>query len=316
MLENLVRKYWPILAIIAFLAIFPWISPETFFVDFLLLLFMYAIIAGGWNIIGGYTGYPSFGHTAFFGLGAYTTAILVSRFGISPFITAILGGLVAAGFAFLIGYPTLRLKGPYFAIATLSMGFVLQILFLNLGPITGGGEGISLPLPPWHIEITITIIYYAMFITLLATILTTYLLERSRVGLALRCIRDDELAAETSGVPTTKLKLISFMLSAFFPGVAGGIYAYYSTYIDPFTVFTPAISMFAIIFSMFGGAGTVFGPLIGSAILFTIDEAARYSFTVPGIDLIVFSGIAMAVVIFFPEGLVGLLRERIGVKIP
>ncbi len=305
-----------VLVTLVLLALVPFISPELFYVDFLLLLFMYTVIAAGWNIIGGYTGYYSFGHTAFFGLGAYTTAILVSKYGISPFLTFPLGGIVAALFAFIIGYPTLRLKGAYFAIATLSLSFALQILALNLTPITGGGEGITLPLPPWDIHTTITIIYYIMLIVLAATVTATYLLEKSRIGLALKCIRDDEIAAESVGINTTMMKFIAFLLSAFFPGVAGGLFAYYATYIDPPTVFDPRISMFAIVFTMFGGAGTVTGPIIGSAILFTVDLMARYTITIPGFDLMVFSAIAITIILFLPHGLVGALREKLKLKIP
>jgi len=298
------------------LAVFPLIAPELFYVDFMLLLFMYAIIASGWNILAGYTGYPSFGHAAFFGIGAYTTAILMINYGISPFITAPLAGLMASGFALLIGYPTLRLKGAYFAITTLSFGFVMEILFLNLEPITGGAQGISLPLPPWDIVTSKTIFYYAFLVVLAISTYTTYRLERSKLGLALRCIRDDELASESVGVPTTKLKMISFLLSAFFPGVAGGLYSYYATYIDPPTVFAATISMYAIVMTIFGGGGTVLGPVIGTAILFTVAQATRYTFTIPGIDLMVFSALAIFVIIFMPEGIVGKLRKKFKVRLP
>jgi len=289
---------------------------EIFYEGFLLLIFMYSSITAGWNILAGYTGYPSFGHVSFFGLGAYTTAILLLRYGLSPFITCILGGVVAASFALLIGYPTLRLKGAYFAIATLSLGFVLQILFLNLGPITGGGEGLSLPLTPWDIKTTTHIFYYAMLLVLLASTFTTYMLEKSKFGLAFKCIRDDELAAESSGVPTTKLKMMAFLLSAFFPGMAGGLYSYYASYIDPITVFDPKISMFVIVFTIFGGGGTVLGPILGTTILFSIGQIMRYSFTIPGIDLIVFSVIAIAVILFMPQGIIGVLREKYRIKLP
>lgn len=300
----------------ALLIIFPLLSPELFYVDFLLLLYMYAIIALGWNILAGYTGYPSFGHAAFFGVGAYTTAILMMRLGISPLITTVLSGIMAAAFGLLIGYPTLRLKGAYFAIATLTLGFIMEILFLNLGPITGGPEGISLPLPPWNITTFKTILYYYFLGVLALAIYTTYKLERSRIGLAFRCIRDDELAAESIGIPTTRLKMVALLLSAFFPGVAGGLYSYYATYIDPPTVFSPAISLYAIVLTMFGGSGTVLGPVIGTAILFTVSQTARYTVTLPGIDLMVFSALAIFVILFMPEGIIGKLRERLEVRIP
>lgn len=300
----------------ASLVIFPLVSPELFYVDFLLLLYMYTIIAIGWNIIAGYTGYPSFGHAAFFGVGAYTTAILMVRLGISPLITAVLGGIVAAAFGLLIGYPTLRLKGAYFAIATLTLGFIMEILFLNLGPITGGPEGISLPLPPWNIATFKTILYYYYLGVLALATYATYKLEKSRIGLALRCIRDDELAAESVGIPTTRLKMVALILSAFFPGVAGGLYSYYATYIDPPTVFSATISMYAIVLTMFGGSGTVLGPLIGGAILFTISRAMRYVITLPGIDLMIFSALAIFVILFMPDGIIGKLREKLGAEAP
>lgn len=310
------NEYIALIIVGALLIVFPLVSTELFYVDFLLLLFMYATIAAGWNILAGYTGYPSFGHTAFFGIGAYTTAILMMRFGMSPLATAVLGGVMAAGFALLIGYPTLRLKGAYFAITTLSFGFVMEILFLNLGPITGGPQGISLPLPPWDINTSKTIFYYGFLAVLAVAVYTTYRLERSKIGLALKCIRDDELASESTGIPTTKLKMMAFLLSAFFPGVAGGLYSYYATYIDPPTVFSPTISMYAIVMTIFGGGGTVLGPVVGTAILFTVAQVTRYTFTLPGIDLMVFSALAIFVILFMPEGVVGKLREKLGVRIP
>jgi len=309
------RRLIPLLIPILLLFLIPLLPVELFYIDFLLLLYMYAINAMGWNILAGYTGYVSFGHAAFFGVGAYTTAILMDKFGVSPFITSILGGLAASIFASLIGYPTLRLKGAYFAITTLSFGFVMEILFLNLESITGGAHGISLPLPPWDIRTFKIIFYYAFLISLLLVTYTTYKLERSRLGLALKCIRDNELAAESIGIPTTTMKMIAFMLSALFLGISGGLYSYYATYIDPPTAFSPNISMYAIVMTILGGGGTVLGPIIGAIILFTISQFTRYTFTVPGIDLMIFSGVAILVILFMPEGIVGRLRER-EVEIP
>ncbi|MGC9115929.1 MAG: branched-chain amino acid ABC transporter permease [Fervidicoccaceae archaeon] len=312
-LQNILKRNYIFIAVILSFAIIPLIpSIETFYIDFLLLFFMYATVAESWNILSGYTGYSSFGHATFFGIGAYVSAILILTKNLPFFIDAIIGGITSGFVALLVGYPTLKLKGAYFAIATLTLGFISQIVFLNIQP--SQAFGISLPLPPYSIRNFKIISYYSFFIVMMITIGITYFLDKTEIGLALKCIRDDEIGAQSIGINTTKYKMFAFLLSALFSGIAGGLYSYYATYIDPYVVFSPSISMYAIVMSIFGGQGTVFGPILGSFILFSVSQSIRYSTTFPGVDLMGFSLVAIAVILFMPEGIVGRIRKY-GVRI-
>ncbi|MBI4639147.1 MAG: branched-chain amino acid ABC transporter permease [Candidatus Tectomicrobia bacterium] len=259
-------------------------------------------LAGSWNIISGFTGYVSFGHVAFYGVGAYTAAILITRFGWHWFPTSLLGGGTAIALSLLIGYPCLRLKGPYFAIAMLGLSETVRIIAQVWASLTGGGSGLSLP-PVRDIIPT----YYVMGFSALAVVMITSLLANSKFGLKLMAIREDETAAETMGIHTTRCKLLAFMLSAFFPGVVGGFHAWHLSYIDPITVFDVLKTIQMIIMTMFGGAGTVLGPVIGAVFLNLLSEVlwARFAFAHQAI----YGALIVVVVIFMPGGVISLLRD-------
>jgi branched-chain amino acid transport system permease protein len=292
-------------------ALLPLTRPPIYLIHLLLVIAMYITMASAWNLLGGFTGYPSFGHGAFFGVGAYTTAILFRDFGLSPFLTAPVGGLVAAAFAAAIGYPTLRLREEYFAIATMSMGFILQLVARNW-EFTGGGLGLyAQPPESYDIRTIKSLLYLAMLAVMLTTLLVALWVARSRLGFGLAAIRDGEEAAGTLGVPTVQLKMLALILSTFFPGAAGGLWAYYITYIDADAVFEPSISINVILMSILGGAGTVLGPVLGATLLVVLSELIEFTIT-ESVKLVLFGAILMAVVLYLPRGLLSWTGRRVG----
>jgi branched-chain amino acid transport system permease protein len=268
-----------------------------------LQVFMWIALAGSWNLISGLTGYVSFGHVAFFGAGAYTGAILIATAGWPWLLAAFAGGLCAAVLAVVIGYPCLRLKGPYFAIAMLGLNEVLRALVSYFEGLTGGGSGLSLP----TLDATRPI-YYVM--GALAAVVTAgaYLIVTSRFGLRLMTIREDEVAAEAMGVDTFHHKLLAFVLSSIGPGIAGALTARDQGYIEPISVFPLAITVTMIVMALFGGKGTVWGPVLGAVVLFVVQEIvwARYPYVHP----LLFGAIIVAVVLLMPRGVLGLLQVR------
>ncbi len=290
------------LAVIALLGLFPLVA-TPYHISLFLMIFMYIALAQSWNIISGYTGYISFGHVSFFGVGAYTATLLILRLGYPWPMASILGGVAATILSVIVGYPCLRLKGPFFAIAMLGLSQLLMLIVMMLHSITGGGEGLALP------PIVKTVpTYYAMGLTAMVVVLLTYRISRSKLGLRLMAIREDEVAAEVMGINTTNHKLVAFMLSAFFPGLAGGINAWYVSYIDPPSNFAVLISIQMVIMAMFGGGGTVWGPVLGATILSLFSEFfwARFPFLHQGL----FGMLIVVVILFMPRGIMGLFRDR------
>ncbi len=284
------------------IALLPQLVP-AYRIIFLLFAFMNVTLAASWNLISGFTGYVSFGHVAFFGLGAYAGALLITEAGVPWPLAALAGGVLASAFALLLGVVLLRLKGPYFAIATLGLAEVLRVLAAAWVPVTGGGAGYYLP--P---EVETVPVYYAMAGLMVAVVFVTWLIARSDFGLRLLSIREDEGAAEVMGVDTTRHKIAAFMISAFFPGVAGTFYAWQLSYIDPFSVFRPVLSVSMVIMTMFGGMGTVLGPVIGGFSLSLLAEA--FWARLPEFHQAAFGVLIVVVLLFIPGGIMALLRQR------
>ena len=276
---------------------------SNYIVTFAIQIFMWIALAESWNLISGLTGYVSFGHVAFFGTGAYTTAMLVSKAGWHWFPASLMGSVTAASLALIIGYPCLRLRGPYFAIAMLGLNEVLRALVSYFEDFTGGGNGISLP--PIA---TLQPVYYAMGGVALSVVILTYYIITSRFGLRLISIREDELAAEAMGINTARLKLYAFLLSAAFPGIVGGFFAWYSSHIEPIGIFPLLTTITMIIMCLFGGKGTILGPVLGASLLSIFQEMvwARFLF----IHQAIFGALIVAVVLLMPKGILGVLQER------
>ena len=269
----------------------------------MLQVFMWIALAGSWNLISGLTGYVSFGHVAFFGAGAYTGAILITKAGWPWLAAALAGGVGACAVALVIGYPCLRLKGPYFAIAMLGLNEVLRALVSYFEVLTGGGSGLSLP----TLHATVPI-YYAMAAIAAGVTLLTYLIITSRFGLRLMTIREDEVAAEAMGIDTARHKLYAFLLSAVGPGIAGALAARDQGYIEPISVFPLATTITMIVMALFGGKGTVWGPVLGAVVLFVSQEFVWARF--PYLHQLLFGAIIVAVVLLMPRGVLGLLQIK------
>jgi len=288
-------------AAVVILAVAPGIV-SPFLVQFLINLFMLAILAESWNIIGGFTGYASFGNVAFFGIGAYTTGVLMTRVGI-PFPLALpAAGIVALVFAALMGMPILRLKGHYFAIATLGVAETVREIVYNL-EFTGKGTGLVLPILRSPLPF-----FYLMLGILVAVTLVNWWLSRSRFGYGLIAIREDEDAAAVMGINTPLYKTIAFALSGAFTGLAGGVYAYWITFIDPDGVFKVTTTVQLIIMAAFGGTGTVLGPLLGTVVLASISE--WLSTHLVALAELAYGLVIILVVLFMPKGLSDLFRQR------
>ena len=284
------------------LALYPMVA-TGYGIRFMLQLFMWVALAQSWNLISGLTGYVSFGHVAFFGTGAYAAAILITTHGWHWVPASFMGGIAGMALALIIGYPCLRLKGPYFTIAMLGLNEVMRVLVSYFEGLTGGGLGISLP-----ILYASTQIYYAMGLAAIAVTAAAYLIISSRFGLRLMTIREDETAAEAMGVDTARYKLYAFLLSAFIPGVVGGLHARDQGYIEPISVFPLLTTITMIVMALFGGKGTVWGPVLGAVTLFVFQELvwARFLY----LHQVLFGAIIIFVVLLMPRGILGVLQQR------
>src|SRR5581483_2426700 len=284
------------------LAALPW-GLSVYLRSFALFTMMYVVLALSWNIISGFTGYTSFGHVAFYGIGGYACAILVADYGWHWVPTLFVGALVAGVVALAIGYPVLRLKGPYFAIAMLGAAEGTRVVATVWDSLTHGGLGISLPSAESSMST-----YYAMLVLMLVTVAVAYLAGHSRFGIRLNAIREDEVAAEALGINVTWYKLAAFVLSAVFPAVAGGIQAYKVLYIEPASVFFVQITIAMALMSMLGGKGTVIGPVMGAVLLYSAQELTWVNF--PTAHLIAYGVFIIVVARFMPRGLMGLATDR------
>jgi branched-chain amino acid transport system permease protein len=283
-------------------------SEKSYLIYFLFLTFCHIVLTQGWNLVAGYTGQISLGNHAFFALGAYTTAMIWradlfrgANYYFDP-ITMVLSGLVPVVFALAIGIPLLgKLRGDYFALGTLGFGEILKVAFIKGGHFTGGPIGIMLPS---SVYTTMRPHYWmALFLALLATAVV-YFMSKSRVGLALVAIREDETAASSSGIHILKYKVLAFGLSAFLFGVCGSLYAYYLFQVSPEGFLILRWTLYPILMCVIGGSGTVLGPIVGGFVMTGVFTAANIYF--PTIHP-VFSGIIIILVmLFMPNGIVRL----------
>ncbi len=275
-------------------------------IAFFLTLLELLVLTYSINIITGLTGYVDFGHAVFYGIGAYTTAILVINFhtiNITPYVFSIIGGLMAAFFALLIGAPVLRLKGAYFAIATLSVSQAIGITISNISEL-GGAYGLPLAR---YISYDVISAYLSMWITLLFTIILTLWISNSRFGYGLRAIREDEIAANVMGINASFYKLMAYMLSAFIAGVVGGISGILYVYVS-IEYFKVDLTVKMLVSMMLGGQGTILGPLIGAILYYAIEYTLVTSY--PFLHLMIFGTILIIIVLFMPEGLIGIIKRK------
>ena len=281
----------------------------NYYLHLLLYLFMYVAMASSWNILGGYTGYVSLGHNTFFAVGAYLAAILLVHLGWSPFLTAPLAGLVAAGLGLLAGLISLRVRGPAFIITTIAMMGVLFELFDNWAFI-GGSNGMTVPMLPVDPRYTKIPFYYAMLALAVAAVYFSYRLRHSRFGLGLRAIAGDEAKAEAAGIDTTAYKVAAFALSTVFVGMAGALWGYQLTYLRPSAFFNILVSANLVLMCVIGGRGTVAGPVVGALVMVAAQEIFVALLGGTELNLVASGLILLAALLFFPQGIVGTLRQR------
>ncbi len=292
------------------LALFPLTGPPVYFLSFVYSIFLYVCVATSWNLIGGYAGYLSFGHVAFFGIGAYGTALISNAFHLSAvgtILSSIPAGGIAALTALIIGYPCLRLKGPYFAVITLCFAFVVHLTVQNLG-ILGGPDGLWLKAMDASVETSRSILYELMLVVMVITVAVSVRINRSKFGAGLRAIKEDEEVAQTMGINAPRLKMQAFVLSAFFPGVAGGLHAYYLTYIHPSIVFDVNMSILIVLMALFGGGASWLGPVIGATLLSVVNELLS-TFVKAELARIIYGSLFVAVIIFLPHGIMQLFKK-------
>jgi branched-chain amino acid transport system permease protein len=303
-----------IVLVVAALAAVPLVTPSNTVLNFLVVALLIALAGQGWNVLGGYGGQYSFGHAAFFGTGAYVTAILQVRYGVNAWIAFALGIVAAALLGAAIGALTFRsgLRGSYFALVTLAFAEVLRII-ASVAPITGAGVGtlVKLDLRPEALQFQSRVHFYWVILALVAvSLLIAWLVERSRFGAWLIAVRENEDAARALGVDATKVKLRAMTLSAAITAAAGCFYAQYFLFIDAGIAYGPWISVEALLTAIIGGVGTVLGPLLGALVVKALGEAARLvTGDAPGLDLVIYGAVLVLVVWFAPRGLMGLVAD-------
>jgi branched-chain amino acid transport system permease protein len=309
--------FWLGVLAVALLAL-PLVVSSPFAIDIFIRVLLFAFIGVAWNLIGGYAKQLSLGHAAYFGLGAYTSTILQIRFGVSPWIGILAGGVIAMLASLPIGAVCFRLRGPYFAIATIATAQVLMLLFLKFRDFAWGAEGTTLPNlgnAPLMMQFSAKAPYYYIALALLAIgLAVTHRIERSWMGYYLVALGEDEDAAEAVGVNVLRIKRDIYLISAFLTALAGTFYIQYIYFIDPNTAFSFNVSVEAALVSIVGGIGTLWGPVVGTVLL-EATSALLQSWLgsgLGGVQLTVYSLILIAVILWRPTGLLGVLIDAFG----
>ena len=301
-------KHWP-LAVIGFLFIAAWplMVQDVFLQRVGALVLLAAISASAWNLLGGYAGQVSVGHAVYFGAGAYASLVVYTQLGWPPIAGAPIGVLVSMGISALVGTPTFRLRGHYFSMATIAAAELFHILVANW-PLLGAAVGLMGPPVPrgfWDLSFLSPVPYHYLFLGVLIVLLAlTWQMQRSRMGYYLAAIRGGDRAARSLGVPVLRYKLYALLLSAGFTSIAGSLYAVMVGFIDPDSALGIVISVKLLIIAALGGAGTLFGPLIGAMILIPLEETTNAMFGGggTGITFIVYGAIILLVARFQPGG--------------
>jgi branched-chain amino acid transport system permease protein len=320
--DGLLPAYGPILLTVAVLALLPFATASNTIINAMVLAMLIALAGQGWNILGGYGGQFSFGHAAFFGTGAYATAILQKRFGVNAWAAFAAAVALGALVGLAIGYLSFRsgLRGSYFALVTLAFAEVFRIV-ANASAITGGAAGtlIKLDVRPENFQFASRAVFFWIALALVgAVMLATRAMERSRFGAWLVAVRENEDAAKALGVDTLAVKLQAITLSAGITAIAGAFYAQYFLFVDATIAYGTWISVEALLVPIIGGLGTVFGPVVGAVALHTVSELTKtIAGRIPGIDLALYGSLLVLAIAFAPnglQGLVGQLRSAFGAR--
>ena len=294
------------------LVAYPMLSDDIYYQNMIILSLIFAVGASGLNIISGFAGYISLGQGAFLGLGGYTIGVLAGRYpDASPWLWVPLGGVVAAGVALILGFVSLRSRGPAFVIITVAFLFLVQVIAVNWVSLTNGTTGLTLPLPTWDRDIMNWPFYYVLVAILALQLLMTWWIRRTKLGMGLIAIREDETKAATIGINLPTEKIIAFMASALFVGMAGAVYGYYLTFIDPRGMFSILISVQLILSMLIGGKATLWGPVIGAFLVEWLNEMANNDWGGGNTRLFLFGGLLMGVVILLPQGIIPAIESAL-----
>ncbi len=298
------RKVGFVVLIIA--ALLPLAIRNSYILHLIILVMLWSVLGASWNLLGGYAGQVSFGHAAFFGVGAYTACLLNVKAGVPLWLGFVAAGMAGSLISIPIGAICLRLRGPYFALSVLALSEVLRLIILHWKSFTEGAVGILLIDP---VISSRTGYYYLILGIAVLTLLTIGIILRRRMGYFFRAVREDEEAAEALGIFSTRYKLIALIISAFFTGVMGCFFANYTNYIDPYVVFSIGdVSIAMVLTVVLGGIGTFWGPVVGAVIVVLLSEGFRNFFAAA--SLLVYGALIILVILFLPRGIVGSIMTR------
>jgi branched-chain amino acid transport system permease protein len=292
---------------------FPGMAPNPYILSVGVIIVNYAVLATAWNFVGGFTGYISLGHGALAGLGAYATALLITKASLPSFVALFTATAIVSLLAVPLGFAALRVRGASFVIVSIALVLILLLVFQSWSSFTGGSSGLQVPRPfegmlrPEHHRV-----FYFLFATLLAAaLLVWWLIDRSRFGLGLKAIREDEDKAESLGTPTFAYKLVVFVVSAAFTGLAGGLYALWFGDLDPLFQFSILTGAYLVLMALLGGVRHLFGPLLGALIVGGGLEYSRFEYGDTPLHLVA-SGLLLAVVVMFvPDGVIPAVTQLV-----
>jgi len=300
-----------LLWVVALLAL-PVVYGDPYVMRILTMTCIFAIFAASWDLLAGYTGQVNFGHALFFGAGAYTSALMSLKLGISPWVTVLAGAAVAMLFGFLVGYLCLRLRGSYLSLATLAFPLIALGLLFAFPDFSGGELGIS---GLRRLVATPTLNYYVAAVGMLAVVFGLWLLADSNFGIVLHAIRDDEVAARASGINTPRYKMVVFAIAAAAAGFSGALFAHYLRVAGPSSL-EVALSFQVVIWGIFGGVATIYGPVAAVFILYPLTEWLGSFRAVGELRLLIFAVIVLLVLLFMPRGLAPWVRDKIETQCP
>lgn len=297
----------------------PIVPMNSYTLHSIIMILFYAYLATCWNIVGGFAGQLSLGHSAFLAIGAYTSTLLYIYLDLTPWIGMLIGGLLAALIAVLIGIPSFRLKGAYYAIATIAFAqglLVILVTVKNVGPVNlGAAEGLMVPLMPEATFLDFQFFskvpyYYIILSFLFVVLLISWWIERSKLGFYLMAVKEDEEAAQALGIHVQRVKLIAAGISAFFTAIGGTFFAQLIRYVEPATIAGFDLSAQMVFLAIVGGLGTVFGPLVGAILLTTVGEITRVYFgdTIQGLHLVIYGVAVVLVILYAPKGIVETIK--------
>lgn len=287
----------------------PLVTQNPYLIRIVILTSIFAILAASWDLLSGFTGQMNFGHALFFGMGAYTSAMLNVHLHISPWGSVPLGALAAVLTGLIVGIPCLRLKHTYLALTTMAFPIILMGIVFALPDFTGGELGIS---GLQRLSNSLLGNYYIHVVAMLALCTIMWKITDSNTGIIFHAIREDELAVKASGINTTRYKLLAFCLSGFFAGLAGGLYAHYMRIAGPSTL-EVSMSFTVVIWAVFGGMATIYGPVAAVFILFPMLELVRFW---PEYRTMIFAAVVLLILLYMPEGLIHWIRDKIEKECP